>query len=464
MNYTGCYVLAVTVILIPKGGVILLTGLRLTNFKSWDDTGQVRLAPLTIFFGRNSSGKSSLIQSLLLMKQTAESLDPRQVLQLGGRETYADLGTYLDLVKDHDGHRDVGMTFNWQTREPVRLRRASASSDVLDTDVFRFFTNIAQESGVLGELIVQRMEYAIGPVGDRTVGMRRRRGEFYEITSHGLSLRRRAKVPDHLPDPIKCYGFPDAASAVFQNADFLAELSHQFDELVSSISYVGPLRDRPRRRYQWQGSSPTFVGPRGENTVAAILAARRLNRTIKALGFEENLGYWLKHMGLIEQFAVVEIGSGTNLYELRVSVAGSSTSVSMTDVGFGISQVLPVLVQVFYSTPGTPVILEQPEIHLHPAAQSGLGDVLLGAVKDNGTQLIVETHSEHLLHRIQRRIAEEGISKDDVELYFIDVEDGRSEIHELKVDEYGNITNWPQDFFGDEMGDLAAMTEAGVSS
>ncbi len=99
-------------------------------------------------------------------------------------------------------------------------------------------------------------------------------------------------------------------------------------------------------------------------------------------------------------------------------------------------------------------------IHLHPAAQSGLGDVLLGAVKDNETQLIVETHSEHLLHRIQPRIAEEGISKDDVALYFIGVEDGRSEIHELKVDEYGNITNWPQDFFGDEMGDLAAMTEA----
>lgn len=161
----------------------MLTGLRLTSFKSWDDTGQVRLAPLTIFFGRNSSGKSSLIQSLLLMKQTAESLDPRQVLQLGGRETYADLGTYLDLVKDHDGHRDVGLAFDWQTREPVRLRRASASGDDLEADVFSFFTNIAQESGVLGELIVQRMEYAIGLAADRTVGMRRRRGEFYEITS-----------------------------------------------------------------------------------------------------------------------------------------------------------------------------------------------------------------------------------------------------------------------------------------
>ena len=337
----------------------MLTGLRLTNFKSWDDTGQVRLAPLTIFFGRNSSGKSSLIQSLLLMMQTAESLDPRQVLQLGARETYADLGTYLDLVRDHDGNLDVGMTFDWQTRKHVKLRRATASTDAIEADTFRFFTDIAQERGVLGEIFVRRMQYAIGAAGDRTVGMRLRR-EDYEVVSHGLNLRRRGKAPDHLPEPIKCYGFPDSASAAYQNADFLAELSHQFDELMSSISYVGPLRDRPRRRYQWQGSSPTFVGPRGENTVASILAARRESRTIKGRSFEENLGYWLQRMGLIDHFAVTEIGSGTGLYELRVSVAGNATSVSITDVGFGVSQVLPVLVQVFYASPGTPVVLEQP--------------------------------------------------------------------------------------------------------
>jgi predicted ATPase len=104
--------------------------------------------------------------------------------------------------------------------------------------------------------------------------------------------------------------------------------------------------------------------------------------------------------------------------------------------------------------------LEQPEIHLHPAAQSALGDALLAAVDDNDIQLLVETHSEHLLHRIQRRIAEGQITESEVALYFIETRDGRSEIHALKIDKYGNILNWPHDFFGDEMGDLAAMTEA----
>jgi hypothetical protein len=80
------------------------------------------------------------------------------------------------------------------------------------------------------------MEYAIGMDSGRTVGMRRRNSEFYELMSRGLNLRRRTKAPDHLPEPIKCYGFPDTASAIFLNADFLAELSHQFDELMSGIS------------------------------------------------------------------------------------------------------------------------------------------------------------------------------------------------------------------------------------
>jgi predicted ATPase len=224
------------------------------------------------------------------------------------------------------------------------------------------------------------------------------------------------------------------------------------------------LRSRPSRSYQWRGTRPSNVGPSGENTVAALLA-RSGSTLINEPGtryrdFHSMIGHWLQQMGVIDEFEIVEIAPGASLYELRVRAPSGTTSVPIIDVGFGVSQVLPVLVQAFYADPDSVVILEQPEIHLHPAAQSVLGDALLAAVRDNHVQLLVETHSEHLLHRIQRRIAEEQISRDDVALYFIETSQGRSEIHELKVDEYGNIANWPQDFFGDEMGDLAAMTEA----
>lgn len=446
----------------------MLTGLQLTNFKSWDDTGPIRLAPLTVFFGRNSSGKSSLLQSMLLMKQTAESLDPRQVLNLGNEDAYVDLGTYQEVIRDHDAANRISLSFTWSLQEPITLRQVG--SNQLRSDSFGFEVEVGQESSGqrLREIVVHKMTYVIGTDSNRRVGLNRIGKGDYQLDSTRMSLTRRRGRPQSLPEPIKCYGFPDAVFNAYQNADFLSDLSLQFDELMSGVSYVGPLRERAQRSYQWRGSSPSSVGPRGENTVAAILAARRQGKQMGREStrgrprrtFEANLGYWLKQMGVIDEFAVEEIAPGTDLYELRVTVSGGSTRVSVTDVGFGVSQVLPVLVQVFYAPPGTSVILEQPEIHLHPAAQSALGDVLLAAIHDNKAQLIVETHSEHLLHRIQRRIAEEQVTNDDVALYFVETRAGKSEIHELKLDIYGNILNWPQDFFGDEMSDLSAMVEA----
>lgn len=438
----------------------MLTGFRVSNFKSWEDTRQIRLAPFTLFFGRNSSGKSSLLQAELLMKQTAESLDPRQVLNLGGEDAYIDLGTYQDLIRDHDTSLRLGLSYRWTPREPLILSQDSMNPLVAESVSFR--TGVDQEASPsrLGEMVVYRMGYTfVEGAARRKAGLRRQADNRYELVTQGLQLTRRQGRSDGLPQPIRCYGFPDAVFNAYENANFLADLSLAFDELMSDISYVGPLRERPQRSYQWRGISPASVGPRGENTVAAILAARRRH---DGRAFEANLGHWLKYMGVIDEFVVEEIASGTDLYELKVTVSGGTTRVDVTDVGFGVSQVLPVLVQVFYADPGKPVILEQPEIHLHPAAQAALGDVLLAAVKENGVQLLVETHSEHLLRRLQRRIAEQQIVHTDVALYFVETRGGASEIHELRVDPYGNITNWPQDFFGDEIGDLSAMTEAAM--
>ena len=111
---------------------------------------------------------------------------------------------------------------------------------------------------------------------------------------------------------------------------------------------------------------------------------------------------------------------------------------------------------------GSTVILEQPEIHLHPSAQASLADVFIDAWRKRKVQVIVESHSEHLLRRLQRRIAEEELSDDDVGLYFCKEDDGASSLDALEVDLFGNIANWPQDFFGDQFGEIAAMSEAAL--
>ena len=146
---------------------------------------------------------------------------------------------------------------------------------------------------------------------------------------------------------------------------------------------------------------------------------RRRGRRKISLGYQRRTKFFgeiiaikLKEMGLIEDFSVNPISEQRQEYEVKVRTKGSKDWVDLPDVGFGVSQVLPVLVQCFYAPAGSIIIMEQPEIHLHPSAQSALADVMIDVInskesgKKRNIQLIVETHSEHFLRRLQRRIAE----------------------------------------------------------
>ena len=165
-------------------------------------------------------------------------------------------------------------------------------------------------------------------------------------------------------------------------------------------------------------------------------------------------------MKLIDDFRVVPIARNRKDYEIRVKNTRSSTEVLLPDVGFGVSQILPILVLCYSATKGSTLVIEQPELHLHPAAQSELADVLIEVVKERRMQVLVESHSEHLLRRLQRRIAEDRFPSSEAALYFCQMENGESKATPLEITGDGFIRNWPKDFFGDEMGDLSAMTEA----
>ena len=269
-----------------------------------------------------------------------------------------------------------------------------------------------------------------------------------------------------LPAPVKSYGFPDQVRACYQNAGFLADLELAFEECLERVLYLGPLRAYPKRQYIWTGAQPGDMGQAGEAVVDAILASRERGRTIspgpkrRRLTLEARVARWLKQLGLVHEFRVEPIGGeGSQIFQVKVRKTRRSEEVLITDVGFGVSQILPVLVLCFYVPEGSTILLEQPEIHLHPAVQSGLADVLIDAWKNRKVQIVLESHSEHLLRRLQRRIADETVSKDDVGLFFCSADAGGSSITKLELDMFGNITNWPKDFFGDEFGEIAAMTQ-----
>jgi len=449
----------------------MIKELHIQNFKAWSNSGPIRMAPLTIFCGNNSSGKSSIAQFLLMLKQTVESYDRQRVFHLGDKDSLIDLGAYSDIVFQHDedNHIKFGFTFD---SEPIRIVDASNNSNVGNIGTFtkiQFDADVSYDKKG-SKIILDRFKYELVNGKDISFQLIQEQPSKYKLEANNFNPTRQKGRAWRLPNPENFFGFPNEAVAYYQNTSFLQDLSLAIKNLFKSVYYVGPLRDHPERFYQFSGEVPPDVGEKGKTAINALLAAkdRMISRgfKMKAESFDSLIARWLREMGLIDKFRVVPIHRGRKEYEVRVKPQKESPEVLITDVGFGVSQILPVLVQCFYVSPNSILFFEQPEIHLHPSVQSHLGDLFIEAIhsrekgKSRNTQIVVESHSEHLIRRIQRRIAEEKIKPEEVAIYFIHQVKGSAVLEELQIDAYGNITNWPSNFFGNDVEDLSEMTKA----
>lgn len=452
----------------------VLMHLQIKNFKAWRDTGPVALAPLTVIFGANSAGKSSLGHLLLALQQTARSTDRRRALHLGDPTSLIDLGSFSDCLYGHDLHKALSFELGWTLPEPLDIRDPLKPRQRYQGDRLRLAVELSANKAEQPE--VRAMRYQLGDSGGEVldVAMRRNDQRTFSLSSQSYALQMATGREWPLEEPEKFYRLSSASIARFQNAGFLTDLALETEAMLDRLSYLGPLRNRPQRIYHWSGDTPASVGHMGEFAVAAILAAqnegRMLNRGPKRAkqGFAQFIAAWLKDLGVIHDFAVRPVAAGRKEYEVLVKTHSRAPEVKITDVGFGVSQLLPALVQAFYCPPHSTVWMEQPEIHLHPQVQAELADVFISATqaRENGrerhVQLILESHSEHLLNRLQRRIAEGAIAPEQVAIYFCRRSDRGTELEPLRLNKFGEIENWPEHFFGDEMADIAGRTVAAM--
>ena len=465
----------------------MITRLRLTNFKAWREL-QVRFATVTGVFGANSAGKSSLIQFLLLLKQTRDATDRRIVLDFGVPESLANLGSFPEVVHGHDKAAEISWELAWSLPKSLRItgqsadgRPAQFAGRGMETHCTVGLSDPSQPS----TLFTRSLTYHFGDYSfalESASGEDKTPGYDLKVQSphDDFVLKRIQGRPfARVPPPAKNHAFPQQVKWSYQNAEFLSDLELAYEDLMDRIFYLGPLRVFPQRQYYWTGASPADVGLRGERAMDAILAAtaqgekRQLKYRARRQPFQEVITHWLRELKLIDRFSMSEIGAGSNLYQARVTTNSSGTSTTLNDVGIGVSQVLPVLVLLYYVPEDSIVLLEQPEIHLHPAVQSRLADLFLCVAKQRNLQIVVESHSQHMLQRLQRRVAEGKVEvpgkgptspfdvySEDVRLYFSSVSRGVGRLEDLQLNRWGEIENWPDGFFGDEMEEIAAMNSA----
>ena len=426
----------------------MITHIRMKNFKSWGDSGKVELAPLTGFFGTNSSGKSSLLQMLLLLKQTVGS---NKVIFFGNESSLVNLGSFREVIHGHKEDELLALEFGCELQEQLTITTLQDLYGYgrydyvpLDIDSFTFDTAILENADGLS---IDNFSYTVRP----------------EVIQKIHWKGGRLSYGDMRPDTVNvanCYGLPTGGSR-----ELLEVLSSAFENLFNHVYYLGPTRVDSRRHYGWVGAHPAHIRQWGDQTIDALLSARvrnlKTSHDEEEVPIEQRVSYWLQEMDLAHSFSLDWTGpQGGNIYDVRIQKTSSSPPVTLVDMGYGLTQFLPVLVLCYYVPEGSTLILEQPGIHLHPKVQAQLADLLIEVITERNLRILIESHSEHLLNRLQRRIAEEKMSADDTALYFCRNDKGVSKIERLKLDEFGNIANWPENFFGDEMGDLFAMTQA----
>lgn len=451
----------------------MLTRARIKNFKAWRDTGDIRLAPLTVIFGGNSAGKSSLGHLLLALKQTALLSDRKRAFHLGDPSSLIDLGTFVDCLYGHDVNQKLEFSLQWKLPSPLHVKNTLDPKETYQGDELGL--DAVLRAGKAKQPEIERIRYTLIQAGNQVLEVDHTRGTS-AVSLRATPLRLTKTVGRNWPlgPPEKFYRFADATLARFQNAGFLSDFSLETERMLNALFYLGPLRSHPERIYPWSGEPPPDVGMRGQYAVAALLAAeadeRKLNRGPKQRisTFANFVATWMKELGVIHSFTVKPVAEGRKEYEVLIKTHTDAPEVKLTDVGFGISQVLPALVEAFYAPPNSTVWMEQPEIHLHPQVQARLADALISAVqageggRPRNVQLIVESHSEHFLTRLQRRVAEGVIAPTDVAIYFCKRSGKSAELEPLRLDLYGSIENWPTNFFGDEMEDVAARTIAAM--
>lgn len=411
-----------------------ITRISVTGFKSLAEKMDVEIRPLTVLAGANSSGKSSLLQPLLLMKQTLESgVTPAGPFLLSGHYTrYTDATQFLTRSAPPSRPAD-------ELSIDVHLGEETSAGFTYAADSDRSFEVIETRGSEGGDQVKP------GPwrINRRSQAEDLKDLVWFNVVASRMGLTDFAAERYRFYHCIRATG-PSKENSALSKLWELHSISILNSELRRLI-YVPGLRGDQQRKWLTTAVPPfgTFEGP-FESYVPSLIQFWNQSSD------DSRIGRLIGSLGRLELASGIET-ERLNESEIEVRVPRTSKPtagdfVNLADVGLAVSAALPVLVGVIQANPGQLVYIEQPELHLHPRAQWRLAQLLARAAS-RGVRLVIETHSSLLLQGILTCIAKGDISRDNVALHwFARNENGVTHVTTANVDSEGRVGNWPADF------------------
>jgi predicted ATPase len=493
-------------LLIPENRKKKAMRISVEDFKGITKVEDFRLDPISVLAGINSGGKSSLVQFIMLLKQSLEARSPEAPLKLN--KPYVSLGRFESLTRRASAVKSFRTTITLEhadidpkVHEIFSGRRRMPGFDSTYAQDIAEIRVRAEFRKPTSKVVVSACEIEL--VGTKTFQLqitRKSHGKSHTIKTNAdrLFFRRiRFRQPGLASDetPIanrqsRTYDGKVGYAAFFpieldiepsddEYVAFSPIITYIRNSLYSAferISYIGPLREEPREFYYHDDDLIDHIGNKGEN--AAFLLSKHADDSVEYAKFSptdadpgnielrrgtlrQGVNYWLCDVFDLAREVRVDRAK-TNRYLYSVTLKNRDGSiVPITHVGFGVSQIFPILVEGLRAAQSGRriIILEQPEIHLHPRVQSLLFDFIRTVPN---ASFLIETHSDHFINRLRRRVAEDqsGQLVKSINLTFVNAAPTGTIYERLELEESGALSVWPVGFFDQYEDDVRAIVRA----
>jgi predicted ATPase len=441
-----------------------LKKIRLKNYKCFKSEKEFDFSKLTILTGANSSGKTSIISSLISVLQSPEF--PFNYTLNGD---YINLGDFIEvsnnkspdnIIKlgftlcEHDDDQLTNFDTYWQINKQSKQPKLYS------------FNYVTKNVGIEVSFLKRGNRYRIKinqlerkSDNDAFNKMMSYLNEIYieNVTKKArsrkdnLNYRIVSSNPNELIADFRNYEdlmkLMRAEENVFHFAITLQHLNSLIESLNRETNYISSFRNFPQRTFLETKIRSNKISKFGDGYLDQVLVWQ----TAKSPKYNELIRH-LNKMKLLKNIRTFRIRGGR--YDVRVRTQQKGKFSTLSDVGFGISQFLPIVVADLQLSNNSTLLVLQPEIHLHPQMQSNFGDYIVGQIKQKKKKYVIETHSEYLLNKIRLHIVKGSLKKEDVNVYYLENNGVDCEMHRIIFTEDGQIKDAPKSFFDTYMMDL----------